>query len=96
MVLSLVLALIASASAQMKFTLTSEKQQHRAGEPIKLTWKLYNGTNRNWVVYKATVGVRENFPQLTFILEGPSGRQTLSLQGAEKATTADACRLPAD
>ena len=86
-------SLIVSASAQMKFTLASEKPQYRAGEPIKLTWKLYNGTNQNWVVYKATMGVRENFPQITFSIEGPSGRQTLSLQGAEKATAVEACRL---
>ena len=94
--MSLLLALSVgfSATGQMKFSLATEKQQYRMGEPIKLAWRLYNGTNQSWVVYRADVGVRENFPQITFSIEGPSGRHTLSLLGDEKATTLDACRLP--
>src|SRR2546429_5196404 len=90
----LAVCLAVSSMAQMRFTLESGKQQYRTGEPIRLTWKLYNGTSQSWVVYKATVGARENFPQIAIDIRGPSGRQNLTLQGSEFATVSRGCRLP--
>jgi|SRR5215472_16839399 len=86
-------SLIIPAIAQMQFSLANEKPVYRVGEPIKLTWKLFNGTKRDWVVFKGTMGVRQNFPQIAFRIEAPDDRYNLSLQGDEKATTIAACRL---
>jgi hypothetical protein len=76
---------IIPASAQMQFSLASDKPVYTVGEPIKLSWKLFNGTKQDWVVFKATVGVRQNFLQIVFRIEAPGDRYNLSLQGDLKA-----------
>jgi hypothetical protein len=93
MATALAVASVASVKAQMQFSLSSDKQVYRAGEPVHLTWKLHNGTDRDWVVYKASLGLRQSFPQITFTVEGPSGRQVISLTADEKASTFEACKL---
>lgn len=87
------LGLAASASAQMNFSLASDRPRYAAGEAVKLFWKLHNGTDRNWVVYEATIGTRKSFPHLTLNIEGPSGRQRVTPVGVERASTLSACRL---
>jgi len=86
---------MAWASGQMNFSLTSDQQQYRPGEPIRLTWKLHNATDRSWVVYSDTTASRHDFDQVSLNIKGPSGARTLLLTGERTASSPHACRLPA-
>jgi hypothetical protein len=77
----------------MQFSVSTENSQYRSGDPIHVQWKLRNGTNRAWVVYRAKIGTRESFPQIALALDGPKGRIDVDLQAPEKASTFVACRL---
>ncbi|HKD06390.1 MAG TPA: hypothetical protein VKB79_10860 [Bryobacteraceae bacterium] len=78
---------------QMQFTLSVDGKQFRSGDPIRAQWKLRNGTNRPWVIYRAKIGSRESYPQISLTLDGPAGRIDVDLQAPSKASTFIACRL---
>jgi hypothetical protein len=78
-----------TVTAQMNFKVTTDKQEYRTGEAVKLAWELHNDSNRAWVVYKETAGGRVSFPQITFTI----GSQQIVLDADAKASEAVACRL---
>ena len=81
------------ANGQMKFSVKTDKQTYRSGEPIQLTWKLHNGTDHTWVVLDYYLAGRQHFDQITLYVDGPLGRGTLPLSGLRTASRVVACRL---
>ena len=81
------------ANTGMKFTLTTQEKEYRSGEPIPMTWKLFNGTDRTWLVYRELVGA--GFDQISLRLEGPAGETTFQPSNPEVAASMlSACWLP--
>ena len=81
------------ANTGMTFSLSTEKKEYRAGAPIPFAWKLTNGTDRTWLVYRELIPA--GYEQTSLQIEGPSGKRTLRLGSVEVAASIiSACWLP--
>jgi hypothetical protein len=91
-IVAMVVALM-GANPGMKFTLTTEKKEYRSGEGIPFTWKLFNGTDRTWLVYRELIGA--GYEQVSLHVEGPAGKTTFSPSSPEVAASSiSSCWLP--
>jgi hypothetical protein len=73
------------APAQMTFSLTSSRSEYRSGEPVKLTWKLTNGANNTWFLYRKSIPA--GYQQISLKIEGPSGTKTFPAGGGATAAS---------
>jgi hypothetical protein len=81
------------ANTGMTFSLSTQEKEYRAGAPIPFTWKLTNGTDRTWLVYRELIPA--GYDQISLQIEGPSGKRTLRLGNVEVAASiVSACWLP--